>query len=65
MPDSTKPLPEPMLTSQKKFIPKDLIDNKLGLVQIMALHQAGDMQLFEAKVAKFIYTYMRHAVWMS
>ena len=38
-----------------KFIPQDLIDNKSGLVQVMALHQPGDKPLPESMLTKISY----------
>ena len=34
-----------------KFIPQDLIDNMLELVEIMAWHQSGDKPLSEPMMA--------------
>ena len=43
-----------------KFVPMGLIDNKWGLVQVMAWRQSGAKPLSEPMLTQFIDTYMRH-----
>ena len=43
-----------------KFEPKDPIDNKSALVQVMAWCRIGDKPLPEAMMTQFTDTYMRH-----
>ena len=41
-----------------KFVPKDLIDNKSALVQVMAWHRTCNKPLPEAMMTQFIDAYM-------
>ena len=41
-----------------KFVPQDIIYNKLALVQLVTWHQAGDKPLSEPNMSQFIATYM-------
>ena len=43
-----------------KFVPRDPIDNKTALVEIMAWHRTGDKPLSEPVMAQLNDTYMRH-----
>ena len=43
-----------------KFVPKDLIDNKAALVQVMAWRRTGDKLLPEPMLMQFTDAYMRH-----
>ena len=43
-----------------KFVPKDLIDNKSALVEVMAWCQTGDKPLSEAMMTQFTNAYMWH-----
>ena len=43
-----------------KFVPKGLIDNKSGLVQVMAWGPTGDKPLPEPMLTQFTGAYMRH-----
>ena len=43
-----------------KFVPKDLIDNKSALVQVMAWSRTGDKPLPEPIMTQFTDAYMRH-----
>ena len=43
-----------------KFVPRNPIDNKSVLVQIMAWRRIGDKPLPEPMMAQFIDAYMRH-----
>ena len=43
-----------------KFVPKDLIDNKSALVQVMAWRRISDKPLSEAMMTQFTDAYMRH-----
>ena len=43
-----------------KFVPKDPIDCKLALVQVMAWRQIGDKPLPEPMPIQFTNAYMRH-----
>ena len=43
-----------------KFVPKDPVDNKSALVQVMAWHRTGDKPLAETIPTQFTETYIRH-----
>ena len=43
-----------------KFVPMNLIDNKLALVQVMAWRRTGDKPLPEPMMTQIIDAYMRH-----
>ena len=43
-----------------KFIPRDPIDNRPALVQVMAWRRTGDKPLPEPMLTQFIDAYMRH-----
>ena len=43
-----------------KFVPKDPIDNKSALVQVMAWRRIGDQPLPEPMLTQFTNEYMRH-----
>ena len=43
-----------------KFVPKDPVDNKSALVQVMAWHRTGDKPLAETILKQFTETYIRH-----
>ena len=48
-----------------KFIPKDPIDNKWAMVQVMAWCRTGDKPLPGPMITQFIDAYMRHLGEMS
>ena len=48
-----------------KFAPKNPINNKSALVQVMAWHRTGDKPLPEAMMAQFSDAYMHHPASMS
>ena len=48
-----------------KFVPRDLINNKSALVQIMAWRLSGDKPFSESMLTQFINAYMRHLEEMS
>ena len=43
-----------------KFIPKDPINSKSALVQVMTWHRTGDKQLSETMLTQLAEAYMRH-----
>ena len=43
-----------------KFVPKDLINNKSAMVQVMAWRRTGGKPLHEPMLTQFINAYMRH-----
>ena len=44
----------------QKFVPNGPVDSKSALVQVMALHWAGDKPLPEAMMTQFTDAYMWH-----
>ena len=48
-----------------KYIHKSLINNKSGLVQVMAWRRTGDKPLSETMMTQFADVYMRHRASMS
>ena len=48
------------ITILLKFIPKDPIDYKSALVQVMAWHRTGEKPLPESMLTQFTDAYIRH-----
>ena len=53
-----------LIRISQKFVHKGPIDNKSGLVKIMAWRRIGDKQLSEPMVTQLYDAYMRHGVWV-